>query len=246
MTDEQSLLRAVLLSPADDLPRLVLADWYDEHGQPERAEFIRVQLELGKRKAAHSGLGKINDLLVDIANTPPGRLSPGRAKCGCEHCGLRRREEELFGGPQPPARRWFSVPPGWWARLGTDADGPPPGGTAEAIVRRGFLAVVRGPLAALREHLPALTAVQPVERVEVSDRGTVRVPVGRLAEPWTFVVSDRPDRRNAIPWAVYERMPGEWYPTAPAALSALSPHHGRLVTLRHRQLVRQSPHVGRE
>jgi uncharacterized protein (TIGR02996 family) len=46
MTDEPTLLAAVLADPGDDAPRLVYADWLDEHGQPDRAEFIRVQCEL--------------------------------------------------------------------------------------------------------------------------------------------------------------------------------------------------------
>jgi len=42
MTDtERSLLDAVLENPDDDLPRLVYADYLDEHGDPKRAEFIR-------------------------------------------------------------------------------------------------------------------------------------------------------------------------------------------------------------
>lgn len=45
MTDGDSLLHAVLLDPDDDVVRLVYADWLDEHGQPERAEFIRLGLE---------------------------------------------------------------------------------------------------------------------------------------------------------------------------------------------------------
>lgn len=40
------LLAAVIAHPDDDVPRLVLADWLDEHGESERAEFIRVQIEL--------------------------------------------------------------------------------------------------------------------------------------------------------------------------------------------------------
>jgi uncharacterized protein (TIGR02996 family) len=39
------LLKAVVADRDDDLPRLVAADWLDEHDQPERAEFIRVQVE---------------------------------------------------------------------------------------------------------------------------------------------------------------------------------------------------------
>jgi uncharacterized protein (TIGR02996 family) len=45
MSAEAALLAAVVASPDDDLPRLVFADWCDEHGQPERAEFIRLQIE---------------------------------------------------------------------------------------------------------------------------------------------------------------------------------------------------------
>jgi uncharacterized protein (TIGR02996 family) len=43
--DWDLLLRAVCAAPDDDLPRLVAADWLDEHGEAERAEFIRVQVE---------------------------------------------------------------------------------------------------------------------------------------------------------------------------------------------------------
>jgi len=41
MTTESDLLREICLDPADDGPRLVYADWLDESGDPERAEFIR-------------------------------------------------------------------------------------------------------------------------------------------------------------------------------------------------------------
>jgi uncharacterized protein (TIGR02996 family) len=46
VTDEEALLRAIWAEPDDDAPRLVYADWLEENGQPERAEFIRVQIEL--------------------------------------------------------------------------------------------------------------------------------------------------------------------------------------------------------
>ena len=43
--DETALLRAVCLDPWDDLPRLVMADWYDEQGRGKLAELIRAQCE---------------------------------------------------------------------------------------------------------------------------------------------------------------------------------------------------------
>lgn len=44
-SDGETLFRAVCASPADDTPRLVYADWLEEHGDPARAEFIRLQCE---------------------------------------------------------------------------------------------------------------------------------------------------------------------------------------------------------
>jgi uncharacterized protein (TIGR02996 family) len=43
MTDRAAFLAAIAAAPDDDLPRLIFADWLDEHGDPGRAEFIRLQ-----------------------------------------------------------------------------------------------------------------------------------------------------------------------------------------------------------
>jgi uncharacterized protein (TIGR02996 family) len=44
-SDGDALFRAILEAPADDFPRLVYADWLQENGKPQRAEFIRLQCE---------------------------------------------------------------------------------------------------------------------------------------------------------------------------------------------------------
>lgn len=44
--DEEGFFRTILDNPDDDTPRLVYADWLEDHGETERAEFIRVQCEL--------------------------------------------------------------------------------------------------------------------------------------------------------------------------------------------------------
>lgn len=46
MSDEASFLQTIQDDLDDDAVRLVFADWLEEHGQPERAEFIRVQIDL--------------------------------------------------------------------------------------------------------------------------------------------------------------------------------------------------------
>src|SRR6266536_1271010 len=46
MSLEDAFLADILEHPDDDTPRLVYADWLDDHGQAERAEFIRAQCRL--------------------------------------------------------------------------------------------------------------------------------------------------------------------------------------------------------
>ncbi len=43
--DDPAFLKAILAAPEDDALRLVYADWLQENGQPERAEFIRIECE---------------------------------------------------------------------------------------------------------------------------------------------------------------------------------------------------------
>ncbi len=54
MKPDAGFLEAILESPDDDTPRLVYADWLDEHGGPGeslRAEFIRAQVALARLPA---------------------------------------------------------------------------------------------------------------------------------------------------------------------------------------------------
>lgn len=44
--DERALLNAIIAQPEEDTPRLVYADWLQEHDRPERAEYIRLSIEL--------------------------------------------------------------------------------------------------------------------------------------------------------------------------------------------------------
>ncbi len=44
--DKSGFWKSICADPDDDVPRLVFADYLDEHGQPERAELIRAQCDL--------------------------------------------------------------------------------------------------------------------------------------------------------------------------------------------------------
>jgi uncharacterized protein (TIGR02996 family) len=41
--EQAAFLADIQANPDDDRPRLVFADWLEDHGDPARAEFIRVQ-----------------------------------------------------------------------------------------------------------------------------------------------------------------------------------------------------------
>lgn len=48
MNDHDALLHAIGEHPEEDTPRLMYADWLEENGEPERADFVRVQVELAR------------------------------------------------------------------------------------------------------------------------------------------------------------------------------------------------------
>lgn len=50
MSDFHALIRACKDEPDDDAPRLVLADWLDEHGDEDRAAFIRLTVGKSARR----------------------------------------------------------------------------------------------------------------------------------------------------------------------------------------------------
>jgi uncharacterized protein (TIGR02996 family) len=72
VNDGEALYRAILESPEDDAPRLLYADWLDEHGDVKRAEFIRLQCELSSlimgSQEAFARYGAIQKQCWDLFN----------------------------------------------------------------------------------------------------------------------------------------------------------------------------------
>src|SRR5262245_45981693 len=55
MAEHPGLLQAVIEAPDDDVPRLIYADWLEDHGETERAEFIRMQCWPDPRQVGRVG-----------------------------------------------------------------------------------------------------------------------------------------------------------------------------------------------
>jgi uncharacterized protein (TIGR02996 family) len=144
MSDREALLAAILANPDEDTPRLMFADWLDEHGQPERAEFIRVQIELARLRAAEA------DLPTDFGRLRSNGMPPywNRPHDTPERISLLKREAELHASH---CKEWITGLP----KCATNPL------DHIRIFRRGFVGQVTvslGPLlrdpAALWEHHP--------------------------------------------------------------------------------------------
>ena len=49
MSTGAALLQAIIDEPDEDSLRLIYADWLHDHGEPDRAEFIRLEIDLHAR-----------------------------------------------------------------------------------------------------------------------------------------------------------------------------------------------------
>ncbi len=152
MTTADAFLADIVAHPDDDAPRLIYADYLDDQGQPERAEFIRVQCALARWPCECDDVERVY-----------------HDECRCkEKAELQRREQGL----NAYLSEWSAALPGVLCgggpnlvvKYGADGRG------IDYHFRRGFVERVSCPCAAWLEHGQAVVRQQPVQRVELSDR----------------------------------------------------------------------------
>lgn len=127
-TDEIAFLAAICADPGDDTARLVYADWLQENGRDQRAEFIRVQVELARPFSAPCrACGKpiLTDRVADgcPCNSPRGvnhGIVPAYV-CTCPECdpaqtgSVRARPDEIKQLRGREESLWNFGAPGHWA-----------------------------------------------------------------------------------------------------------------------------------
>jgi uncharacterized protein (TIGR02996 family) len=160
-------LRAIVAAPDDDLPRLIFADWLDEYGEGERAEFIRVQCELARtsqgRMDLHASVGGVEEIrrrdVDDVVRRSDGKLVD-RINALC------RRERELsMRHCGPWLQRQLSVPnPGPWIETGQVRYTSQREPDTEVTFRRGFVEEIACTGADWLRHHAAIRAVTPLRR----------------------------------------------------------------------------------
>ena len=160
MTDRERFLAAICAEPAEDLHRLVYADWLEDQGESDRAAFIRVQVELAPWESKSSSF------------EPPHLPA------------LRRRERQLlkahFGewtDPLPeelvtkPCESCLEQSPDWETNavecrrcdstgLVLDED--------RVEFRRGFVEELAPPAALWIEHGDAILKANPIREVRLA------------------------------------------------------------------------------
>ncbi|VTS06799.1 TIGR02996 domain-containing protein [Tuwongella immobilis] len=60
--EQAEFIRTILAEREDDLPRLVFADWLEEHGQQARAAWIRASCQLARVRANDATFGELIEL----------------------------------------------------------------------------------------------------------------------------------------------------------------------------------------
>lgn len=159
MNDGDALLASVLAAPDDDAPRLVYADWLDEHGEGERAELIRVQSELATMMPT----------TIRCKRAPPDDMRSFHRNC--RWCHLRLRERKLLLTRLPgtstgrPSENTRAAARYVWA--GPIAQLEDPDGNGWQF-RRGFIDSITCTAADWLAHADAILAQHPVQTVRLT------------------------------------------------------------------------------
>lgn len=215
------LLRAVLADPGSDDSRLIYADYLDEQGEADRAEFVRVQCRIAALNAE-----LMSDEDCNATNCPG---------CG-ERRELQRRERELWlmaVAEELPARWVLPPPDGFTFRKlpgnEWETDGRPH--ISQAEYRRGFVAEIRLPLAAYLEHARDLFAAHPITTVVLTDREPEQLPADSVRPRpyrywhWPTEYDEMTPWNRLVNWITAKRLAaglGGYQHSREAALSDMS------------------------
>src|SRR3954463_15181880 len=99
MNPDAALLAEIVANPDDDLPRRVYADWLDENGDDDRAEFIRGQVRLAGMELWDEGYTSLDVRCRQLERTHPEWLGPLHP--------FVKRSERFCGDRDRPFRRGF-------------------------------------------------------------------------------------------------------------------------------------------
>lgn len=176
MNERDALILAICRQPTDDTPRLAFADWCDENGDPDRAEYVRKSIELESHtRDAEGGFfdGEMpGECWQCYRARTGGQHTNGPCRCTRAVLGLKARLSELL---RKHERAWL---PDWWpVEPGKHRGVPNPGpsltvrrkhGTPKwsPSWRRGFVGRVWLSMPELAVYLPRLFRECPLSQAK--------------------------------------------------------------------------------
>jgi uncharacterized protein (TIGR02996 family) len=193
MTSEQVFLESIIAAPDDDGIRLIFADFLEEHGQAERAEFIRLMIERDRAglrecsqfegscgKSQCRGFVSATTAIIRRSKAPttiverasaealclqPTALAPRHLACGqCRFCLATRRLDDLMNAGQHTSVFPFSHAMLIPSVLEQTSNLPDPC----FFFQRGFPAVVTCSLAWWTQHGKEAVAHAPLEMAQLA------------------------------------------------------------------------------
>lgn len=191
--DEQGLLQDVCQHSEEDGPRLVYADWFEDNGQPERAEFIRAQVEL----AGLAPVEYMSESELCFHDDP---------QQSCYQCrGLRDHAKKLL--------IWDWERPLWLlcGHREKNLGGPP---FAGFLWQRGFVATAILTCADWMKYGKGLVKAAPLMEVRLSDKQPI---AGHQGEPdgplrWGFFAPDVGEEGSSLPPGLWEAIQPKYKP----------------------------------
>jgi len=188
--DYQGFLAQMRERPDDDVVRLACADWLDERGETDWAEFVRVGCELNQRFRRRAkdgnGIGLRDRNIAPLMDRERKLLAANRDLW--HECWLDSYTSDVIWSTRV---RYFYP----------DADEP----AYEIGYCRGFVESVTCDAAAWLAHGDAVIVAHPVMRVSL----TTRPGPGTFGFDYSGVWADA-DRSDVVPWE-----PGEFPPIDP-------------------------------
>jgi uncharacterized protein (TIGR02996 family) len=208
MGERDAFLAAIRAAPENDLPRLVFADWLDEHGEPERARFIRVGVELAKYTPPRKVVGvPRNERIVGsrgeerggVTTLRTGKYERPEMDLVCSY----HWSEGLVMGDlvrvERATSRLTGEDLGDWVVVGRAMNPDDPAGVVELTLRRTDWPPREGYDALLREQYAVL--VRHLE--ETADRPQ---------DCWAFRVAECAMWHEGVPRSTVTPAPGDQFP----------------------------------
>lgn len=187
-SDYLALVAGISAAPDDDAPRLIAADWLEEHGEEKRAEFIRLQCAYERWEKLRDQLGLCNSV-GKLANW----FSHGHdliqicPSLSCQRCltvqeiarvAMEAAQEERVDGQIPFGFRHADI--AWAMELFA-----PWSNSTRWGWKRGWINEIECTGANWREFRDSLLAQHPVQKVTVTSWGFPEMEYRRrLAEQW--------------------------------------------------------------